>query len=141
MKSLISGGEMLSDGLTIAISGSTRRLRPTSRFFCGQPESSDHKLRVWLDRFRKRLVERFSGISASGHWKPELGSRLDSSRSPEGFEQLVYGKGAWVFHMLREMLREPGAKNPDAALWVSFAPYRQYAYRAFAGDCSARLKL
>src|SRR5260370_29252464 len=42
-----------------------------------------------------------------------LGYRLSSSKSTDGFERLVYGKGAWVIHMLRMMLRQRGARDPD----------------------------
>jgi aminopeptidase N len=44
----------------------------------------------------------------------------------------VYGKGAWVFHMLREMLREPG-KNPDARfIGLLHTLQTKYAYRALS---------
>ena len=43
-----------------------------------------------------------------------LGYRLNSSKSPGGFARVVYGKGAWVMHMLRMMLRQPGGRDPDA---------------------------
>jgi hypothetical protein len=102
-----------------------------SLLFADSQKTPNHKLRVWLDRFRKRLAdkgsEEFAPVDIGSL---ELGSRLDSSRSPEGFEQLVYDKGAWVFHMLREMLREPGSKNPDAR-FISLLRTLQvkYAYR------------
>jgi hypothetical protein len=34
--------------------------------------------------------------------------------NPEGYEEVIYPKGTWVFHMLRMMLRDPGAADPDA---------------------------
>ena len=95
-------------------------------------------LRVWLERYRKHLTEkspdsdqRISDIGAL-----DLGSRLTSSKSPAGFEDVIYGKGAWVIHMLRESLKQPGTKNPDArftALLHTLAT--KYAYRALSsGD-------
>jgi aminopeptidase N len=33
--------------------------------------------------------------------------RLDSSRSPDGYAAIVYSKGPWVLHMLRELFRDP----------------------------------
>jgi Aminopeptidase N len=62
-----------------------------------------------------------------------LGSRLDSSKAPGGFETVVYSKGTWVFHMIREMLREPKTKNPDAR-FVSFllTLQKNYAYQAIS---------
>jgi hypothetical protein len=35
-----------------------------------------------------------------------LGTRLVSSRSPQSYEVLTYGRGTWLFHMLRTMLRD-----------------------------------
>ncbi|HKO03936.1 MAG TPA: M1 family aminopeptidase [Candidatus Acidoferrales bacterium] len=43
-----------------------------------------------------------------------LGQRLDSSRTPDGYRRVVYAKATWVVHMLRMMLQESGAKDPDA---------------------------
>jgi len=104
--------------------------------FADSQKIPEHKLRLWLDRYRKRLVEKDSNeIVPAEIGSLDLGFRLDSSRAPEGFELLVYGKGAWVFHMLREMLREPGTKNPDAR-FIAFLHTLQtkYAYRALSTD-------
>ena len=35
-----------------------------------------------------------------------LGSRLLSSKFPEGYEEILYGRGTWLFHMLRTMLKD-----------------------------------
>jgi hypothetical protein len=35
-----------------------------------------------------------------------LGVRLLSSRFPEGYEEILYGRGTWLFHMLRTMLKD-----------------------------------
>ena len=43
-----------------------------------------------------------------------MGFRLSSSKSPDAYDIVVYSKGAWIFHMLREMLREPNSRDPDA---------------------------
>jgi hypothetical protein len=42
-----------------------------------------------------------------------LGQRLDSSLMPDGYRRVIYPKATWVVHMLRMMLQEPGAKDPD----------------------------
>jgi hypothetical protein len=96
---------------------------------------TDHSLHFWLSRYRQNLVEKLPNAEQpnSEIGALELGSRLSSSKSPSGFEQVIYGKGAWVIHMLREMLRQPGAKNPDArfcALLHTLAT--KYAYRALS---------
>ena len=35
-----------------------------------------------------------------------LGHRLTSSRLPEAYEVVVYGRGTWLIHMVREMFRD-----------------------------------
>jgi len=105
-----------------------------SLLFADSQKSPDHRLRVWLDRYRKRLLEKNAeGVVPAEIGPVVLGSRLNSSRAPDGFDQLVYGKGAWIIHMLREMLREPGSKNPDAR-FIAFLNGLQtkYAYRALS---------
>ncbi len=37
-----------------------------------------------------------------------LGMRLLSSRFPEGYEAILYGRGTWLFHMLRSMMKACG---------------------------------
>jgi aminopeptidase N len=83
--------------------------------FADSQKTPDRTLRTWLDRYRKQLVLKSPGTGETPDdiGPLSLGNRLVSSKSPEGFEQVVYGKGAWVIHMLRQMLRQPGAKNPD----------------------------
>src|SRR5271166_3715988 len=43
-----------------------------------------------------------------------LGARLQSSMFPNGYEIITYGRGTWLMHMLREMLRDASrtAENP-----------------------------
>jgi hypothetical protein len=103
--------------------------------FADSQKNANHSLRVWLGRYRQRLVEKLPGADqpTSEIGALDLGSRLTSSKSPEGFEEVIYPKGSWVIHMLREMLRQPGSKNPDArfiALLHTLAS--KYAYRALS---------
>jgi hypothetical protein len=93
-----------------------------SLLFADSQKNPDRTLRLWLERFRQHLLTK-----APGSDEPPaeigalvLGSRLNSSKSPVAYEALIYSKGAWVFHMLREMLRQPGAKNPDARFVALF---------------------
>jgi hypothetical protein len=103
--------------------------------FADSQKNANHSLRVWLTRFRQRLAEKTSGAdqAPADLGALDLGMRLNSSKSPEGFQQLIYDKGSWVIHMLREMLRQPGAKDPDTrfiALLHTLAT--KYAYRALS---------
>jgi Peptidase family M1 domain len=103
--------------------------------FVDTHKSSAHSLRIWLDRYRKHLTEKLSGSDESiGEIGAlDLGSRLTCSKSPTGFEDVIYGKGAWVLHMIRELLRQPGAKNPDARFnGLLHTLATKYAYRALS---------
>jgi aminopeptidase N len=105
--------------------------------FADTKKNPDHTLRVWLERFRQRLLEKSPGAAepVGEIGALALGTRLNSSKSPEGYEQVIYSKGAWIFHMLREMLRQRGSKNPDARFAVLLETLvTKYAYRALSTD-------
>ncbi|MBV8514198.1 MAG: hypothetical protein JO260_02750, partial [Acidobacteria bacterium] len=105
--------------------------------FADTQKHTDHSLRVWLTRYRDNLVAKipetdqdFSDIGSL-----ELGSRLNSSKSPLGFEQVIYSKGSWVIHMLHEELRQPNAKNPDERFnTLLHTLMTKYPYRALSTD-------
>jgi len=103
--------------------------------FADNQKNANHSLRLWLTRYRRHLVEKLPGEKqAPSEIGPlDLGLRLSSSKSPEGFEQVVYPKGSWVIHMLREMLRQPGAKDTDARfVALLHTLVSKYAYRALS---------
>jgi hypothetical protein len=105
--------------------------------FADTKKNPDHTLHVWLARYRQQLVEKLPGTTeaAGDIGALNLGTRLNSSKSPSAYEEIVYSKGAWIIHMLREMLRQPGGRNPDArftALLQTLAT--KYAYRALSTD-------
>jgi len=76
----------------------------------------EQALSAWLDRYRSDLLAEHQGTREPYDLAGPLilGYRLRSSLSPDAYERVIYGKGAWVFHMLRMMVREPAAKDPDA---------------------------
>jgi Peptidase family M1 domain len=103
--------------------------------FADSQKNANHSLRIWLARYRLRLVDKLPGAEepASDIGALDLGTRLTSSKSPEGFEQVIYAKGSWIIHMLREMLRQPGAKDPDARfVGLLHTLASKYAYRALS---------
>jgi len=105
--------------------------------FADTKKNPDHTLHVWLERFRQRLVSKDQGESlpAGQIGALTLGLRLNSSKSPEGYTEVIYSKGPWIFQMLREMLRQSGSKSPDAkfiALLQGLS--KKYAYRALSTD-------
>lgn len=67
------------------------------------------------------LVKNHKGVELADAGPVTLGVRLSSSQFPTGYEAISYGRGTWLIHMLRCMLRDayrgkPGtSKNPDEA--------------------------
>ena len=60
-----------------------------------------------MDKYRRDLVENNKdGVSPMEAGPVTLGQRLLSSRFPEGYEAILYGRGTWLFHMLRTMLKD-----------------------------------
>ena len=87
-----------------------------SLLFADSQKNTDHALHAWLDRYRRRLITKSPGedLAPVDVGPLTMGSRLSSSKSPEAYDVVIYCKGAWVIHMLREMLRQPNTANPDA---------------------------
>jgi Peptidase family M1 domain len=57
--------------------------------------------------YRRDLVKKNEdGMSAMDAGPVTLGPRLLSSRFPQGYEAILYGRGTWLFHMLRTMLKD-----------------------------------
>jgi len=105
--------------------------------FADTKKSPDHTLHVWLARYRQQLVEKTPGATeaAGDIGALALGSRLNSSKSPAAYEEIIYSKGSWIIHMLREMLRQPGARNPNARFTTLLQTLvTKYAYRALSTD-------
>jgi Peptidase family M1 domain len=87
-----------------------------SLLFADSQKLPDRTLYTWLTRYRKTLITKPTDSDlAPGDIGPvTMGTRLSSSKSPEGYETVVYLKSAWILHMLREMLRDPNSHEPDA---------------------------
>jgi hypothetical protein len=105
--------------------------------FADTKKNPDHTLHVWLTRYRQQLTEKLPGANeAPGDIGAlTLGTRLNSSKSPSAYEEIVYSKGTWIIHMFREMLRQPNARNPDARFTALLQTLvTKYAYRALSTD-------
>ncbi|HVH72667.1 MAG TPA: M1 family aminopeptidase, partial [Candidatus Dormibacteraeota bacterium] len=99
--------------------------------------NSQHALRAWLSRYRRQLTEKPPNANepVGDMGALTLGLRLNSSKSLTAYERVVYSKGSWIIHMLREMLRQPGTKQPDARFAALLQKIvTKYAYRAFSTD-------
>jgi Peptidase family M1 domain len=73
-----------------------------------------------MEKYRQELIAKNKdGISPMEAGPVTLGMRLLSSRFPEGYEAILYGRGTWLFHMLRSMMRDAAAqevgRKPQAA--------------------------
>jgi len=68
-----------------------------------------------MERYREELVTPDKdGLAPKDAGPVTLGGRLESSRAPNGYDAISYGRATWLFHMLRTMLddAEPGKGNP-----------------------------
>jgi len=84
--------------------------------FADSQGSAEQTLHAWLERDRKTLITKSpdSDRAPADIGPLIVGGRLTSSKSPEAYDQIVYTKGPWVIHMIREMLRQPGPNSKEA---------------------------
>ena len=75
-------------------------------------------LRTALDYYRNQLLRKTdTGRQYLQAGPVTLGVRLGSSQFPDGYVIISYGRGTWLFHMLRHMLRDAvvsGGGTPQA---------------------------
>ncbi|HEY4950710.1 MAG TPA: M1 family aminopeptidase [Candidatus Acidoferrales bacterium] len=85
-------------------------------WYADTKKPGQHRLTNWLEHYRAELTAKVPGTERSIEdvGPLVLGPRLSSLKVPNAYNALIYGKGTWVIHMLREMLRDPNAKDPDA---------------------------
>ena len=95
-------------------------------WYADTKKPNQHRLTNWLEHYRAQLTNKIPATDHSTAGAVHsiedagplvLGPRLGSLKVPDAYGLLIYGKGTWVMHMLREMLRDPGApsgKDPDA---------------------------
>lgn len=69
-------------------------------------EKDPAAFRLVMESYRDDLVQVKDGRHMSEAGAVTLGQRLNSSRFPVGYDLIAYGRGAWLFHMLREMLQD-----------------------------------
>jgi hypothetical protein len=65
-----------------------------------------------LEKYRQDLVSKNQAGSPVADAGPvTLGTRLSSSRFPAGYDTVTYGRGTWLLHMLRSMMRDADRKG------------------------------
>ncbi len=74
-------------------------------------EKNPEGFRQIMEKYRRDLLEKNKdGIAPKDAGPVTLGVRLLSSRFPEGYEAINYGRSTWLFHMLRTMLKDAAAQ-------------------------------
>ncbi len=71
-------------------------------------EKNPAGFRLVMDKYRDELLEKNEDAGPV-----TLGSRLLSSRFPNGYEAITYGRATWLFHMLRTMLKDGAETDGD----------------------------
>ena len=70
-------------------------------------EKNPAGFRLVMEQYRHDLADKNKdGNSPKDAGPVTLGGRLLSSHFPEGYEAISYGRGTWLFHMLRTMLQD-----------------------------------
>jgi hypothetical protein len=82
-------------------------------------EKNPAGFRLVMEKYRKDLAEK----NQDGNFPKDagpvtLGNRLLSSHFPEGYEDISYGRGTWLFHMLRSMMQDAGAGRESSPTGV-----------------------
>ncbi len=71
--------------------------------------------RAVMDHYRRDLLSKNrDGVELREAGPVTLGVRLSSSRFPHGYEAISYGRGTWLFHMVRHMLNDGRPAEPHA---------------------------
>ena len=78
-----------------------------------QLESQDPaKFRAVLESYQDKLFQKNKdGMPLMDAGPVTLGIRLSCSPFPVGYEAISYGRGTWLFHMLRTMMRDAESKK------------------------------
>jgi hypothetical protein len=75
------------------------------------------KFRTVMQKYRDDLLAKNrSGMPLMDAGPVTLGVRLSSSQLPNGYSCVSYGRGTWLFHMLRTMMRDSEGKNSRGAV-------------------------
>ena len=72
------------------------------------------KFRLVMQSYRDDLLNKgVKGIPLMDAGPVTLGFRLSSSQFPGSYEPICYGRGTWLLHMLRTMMRDAQSKGPS----------------------------
>ncbi|MGH9704326.1 MAG: M1 family aminopeptidase, partial [Candidatus Acidiferrales bacterium] len=75
-------------------------------------EKNPNGFRQVMEKYREDLVAKNKdGFAPMEAGPVTLGTRLLSSRFPEAYEAISYGRSTWLFHMLRTMMKDTAAQE------------------------------
>lgn len=70
------------------------------------------EFRAIMNGYREDLLQKNkAGVALMQAGPVTLGTRLSCSQFPDGYEDISYGRGTWLFYMLRHMMRDGEPKN------------------------------
>lgn len=75
--------------------------------------------RIALTYYRGQLLQQTDHGIIGDAGPVTLGPRLTSSKFPNAYDRVLYGRGTWLIHMLREMLREANGRKGDAEFFAA----------------------
>jgi hypothetical protein len=112
----------------------------SSLLWLEQQRNGLRQARVVLDRYRTELLNKVEDEPLDSIGPLALGFRLASSKTPAGGGVIMYNKGPWVIHMLRQLMRDPKTGSDAAftkflrALVVEFSqsPLTTAGFRSLA---------
>jgi Peptidase family M1 domain len=93
------------------------------------------KMKVVLDHYRSELLKPVGDSMIADAGPVTLGPRLNSSKFPDAYDTVVYGRGTWLLHMLRTMLRQADGTDTDA---LFFSALKGLLSKSLNGKISTR---
>ncbi len=89
-----------------------------------------------LDRYREDLLQDAQGKTIESAGPVDFGVRLLDAASPGAWHTIIYEKGAWILHMLRERLGDDAFNKMQVRLLREFAakPISNEDFRRVASD-------
>lgn len=76
-------------------------------------------MKIALGYYREQLLSGTPHGPLADAGPVTLGLRLTSAKFPHAFQPVMYGRGTWLIHMLRTMLRQADGKNGDALFYAA----------------------
>lgn len=76
-------------------------------------------MKIVLDHYRNELLMQTKNGILADAGPVTLGPRLTSSMFPDAYEIVLYGRGTWLAHMLRTMLRQASGRNDDSLFFTA----------------------